>query len=153
MIEQGGIVHSEIVCGWWLDTGKREDLLAANRILLDELTNRIIKGRVDARSTVTGRADIDENTDIINSIIKGPVSIAGNCIIKDSTIHPFTSIGPGSVIENSSLEATIVVGNSRISNVSQIKDSVIGMHTEVTGHAGKKEAAVIFAGSHTKIRL
>jgi len=153
LIDQGEVIHSEIVCGWWLDTGKKDDLLTANRIILDEVTNRLIRGNVDTVSTVTGRADIGEETQIINSVIKGPVSIAEKCVIKNSAIHPFTSIGPGSVIENSSLEQTIIVGNSHISDVAQIKDSIIGTHVEIIGKTKNQEAVTILLGSYSSIEI
>ncbi len=153
LIDQGKIIHSEIVCGWWLDTGKKEDLLNANRIILDENTERLIRGNIDASSTVTGRVEIGEGTEIINSVIKGPVSIGEKCLIKNSAIHPFTSIGTGSVIENVSMEQSIIIGSSRIVDIAQMKDSIIGLNYEVTGRPENKQPVSVFLGSNGKIKL
>jgi len=84
LIDSGKTVRSHILNGWWLDTGKKDDLLKANRVVLDEFLSRDIRGRVDAKSRIVGRAEIKETSVIENSEIRGPASIAEGCSIKNS---------------------------------------------------------------------
>lgn len=78
--------------GWWLDAGKKDDLLEANRVVLDDYLKRDIKGEVDSQSQIIGRVEIRDGTKIENSLIRGPVSIAEDCRIRNSLIAPFSSI-------------------------------------------------------------
>jgi len=153
LLDQGKEVNSQTVCGWWLDTGKKDDLLAANRIVLEEFAGRDIRGQVDAASTITGRVEIGSETQIINSIVTGPVSIAGNCIIKNATVKPYTSINDGCYVDNASLENTIVLGNVSIRHILYLKDSIIGNHTEILGKADNTRQIKVFLGSYSKLEI
>lgn len=153
LVDNGSKVGSHTVCGWWLDTGKREDLLTANRLILEGYGDLSLKGEIDSNSKVSGRVDIGENAKIRNSTVRGPVSIAEGCLIEGSHIGPFTSIGAKSVIENSSLENTIILENCRISNVSDLRDSIIGNFADITGNRENKKAIKVFIGSYSKIEV
>ena len=72
LLDKGLTVRSHILDGWWLDTGKKDDLLEANRVVLDSLIQRNIKGEVDSHSEVAGRVDIQSGARIESSIIRGP---------------------------------------------------------------------------------
>ncbi len=102
LLDCGLEVKSHLVTGWWLDTDKKDDLLEANRVVLDDYTRRNIQGNVDNQSQVIGRVEIGVDSHIQNSIIRGPVVIAPHCQVLNSYIGPFTSIGEGSFIEKSS---------------------------------------------------
>jgi len=125
LLDMGKEVRSHTLEGWWLDTGKKEDLLEANRIILDEQIVDVVHGKVDALSRISGKVDIKEGTRIENSQIQGPVSISARCRITNSFIGPHTSIGADSVIENSTVESSIVMDNSRIINSKPIKADII----------------------------
>ncbi|MFC2013353.1 glucose-1-phosphate thymidylyltransferase [Chloroflexota bacterium] len=131
LLEMGKQVKSHILKGWWLDTGTKDDLLKANRLMLDAFQNRDIKGKVDSQSQVVDRVEIRQGTEVVGSTIRGPVSIAEDCRIKNSHIGPFTSIGTGTVIENSSVEYSVILENCRIYKIKRLADSVIGKSTEV----------------------
>jgi glucose-1-phosphate thymidylyltransferase len=83
LIDSGKKVRSHILTGWWLDTGKKDDLLEANRIVLDDYLKRDIRGEVDSQSRVVGRVEIRQGVRIENSTIRGPVSIAEECKVRD----------------------------------------------------------------------
>jgi len=131
LLEMGKEVRSHILQGWWCDTGKKDDLLEANRIVLDDFLKRDIKGEVDSQSRIEGRVEIKEGARIENSLIQGPVSIAENCRVKNSSIGPFTSISAEAVIEDSSIEHSVILENSRIFKIQHLADSIIGRNTEV----------------------
>ncbi len=130
LLEMEREVRSHILKGWWFDTGTKEDLIKANRAVLDNYLKRDIKGEVDSQSQIVGRVAIREETKIENSIIRGPVSIAQKCRIKDSVIGPFTSIGAGTVIDSSSVKNSVILENCHISNIENLADSVINRVNE-----------------------
>jgi glucose-1-phosphate thymidylyltransferase len=91
LLDSGAKVKSQVMDGWWLDTGKKDDLLAANTMVLDSWCQRELRGDVDESSDIQGRVEIGEGTTISNSRIRGPVVIGENCKVSDSFIGPFTS--------------------------------------------------------------
>ena len=131
LLEMGKRVRSHILRGWWLDTGTKDDLLKANQVVLDDFLRRDIKGNVDSKSHIVGRVEIRQGTEVIDSTIRGPVSIAEDCRIKNSVIGPFTSIGAGTVIEDSSVEHSVILENCRLCKIERLADSVSGRSTDV----------------------
>ena len=153
LLDMGKEVKSHILKGWWLDTGKKDDLLEANRVVLDEFLKRNIMGKIDSPSKIMGRVEVKDNTKIENSTIRGPVSIAENCHIKNSFIGPFTSIGSGTVVEGSFIEHSVILNNSNIYNIERLEDSVIGKNTKVT-HSNKGfKITKLFIGDDAKVEL
>ena len=110
LLDDGQRVRSHVLTGWWLDTGKKDDLLEANRVVLDTMLRRDIAGEMDSRSQVVGRVEVGRGTRVVSSTIRGPVSIGEECLITNSHIGPFTSVGPGTVIEGSSVEHSVISG-------------------------------------------
>lgn len=126
LIEKGYVVQPYIVKEWWKDTGRPEEILEANRFMLDYIEESI-KGKIDKKSSITGKVLIEEGTEIINSVIKGPVVVGKNCKIADSFIGSYTSIGNNSLIENSKIECSVLMEKCYILNINeQIKDSLFG---------------------------
>lgn len=153
LVDMGKEVKSHTLSGWWLDTGKKNDLLEANRIVLDEQLKRRIKGEVDHASRIIGRVEVREGTRVEGSVIRGPVSIAENCLIINSFIGGFTSIGAGTEIQDSSVEYSLIMSNSRILGIRTLSDSVIGRNVEITKEEQKLQATRFFVGDDTRIEL
>lgn len=153
LIDTNKNVHSHVLEGWWLDTGKKSDLLEANRVILDEFLNPDIKGDIDQSSEIVGRVEIKAGTKVENSLIRGSVSIAEDCHIKDSFIGPFTSIGAGTVIEESSIEHSVILGNCHILKIDRLADSVIGKGTEVIKLEQNFKALRLFIGDDAQVDL
>ena len=153
LLEMGRGVRSHILHGWWLDTGKKDDLLEANRAVLDDFLERDIRGDIDATSQVVGRVEIREGTKIENSTIRGPASIAERCYIRNSLIGPFTSIGAGTTLDHSSVEHSVILDDCHICRVERLEDSLIGRGVEVS-RAGEKLGAVnLFVGDDARLEL
>jgi len=131
LIHNGGQVLSQILEGWWLDAGSRDDLLKANRIMLEQFTPGKVSGRVDAQSSLDGVVEIGEGTLVENSKINGPVSIGADCIIKNSFIGPFTCVSDRTTIENSSVENSVILSYCHICASQSLKDSVIGQSVKL----------------------
>jgi glucose-1-phosphate thymidylyltransferase len=94
LIDQGRSVHPHIVSGWWKDTGKVEDMLEANRIILDTFTAKGIE-TVDDGSRVEGKVVVEPGARIFASTIRGPAIIGAGSEIRGAFVGPYTSIGPG----------------------------------------------------------
>jgi glucose-1-phosphate thymidylyltransferase len=152
LLEMGRQVRSYILKGWWLDTGSKDDLLAANRTVLDRWLKRDIRGSLDSSSRAVGRVAIGPGTEVVSSTIRGPASVAGDCRIKNSVIGPFTSIGAGTVIEDCSVENSIILENCRLRGVKGLVNSLIGRRAAAV--KGEDDAAVsLFLGSDAGVEL
>jgi glucose-1-phosphate thymidylyltransferase len=131
MINMSFKVKAEILDTWWLDTGKKDDILTANAKVLDEYTKQDIKG-VTQDSKIEGRVAIQENAKLINSTVRGPCVIGGGCVIENSFIGPYTSIGNGTKIVDSAIEYSVILDNAQIIGVDRLEESLIGKHAKVT---------------------
>jgi glucose-1-phosphate thymidylyltransferase len=137
LLERNYNVGYRIVKGWWFDTGKKDDILKVNALILDERLERRIEGEI-INSDVEGRVAIDKDTKVINSTIRGPTVIGRGCYIENAFIGPFTSIGDNVKIVNSSVEYSIVMGGAVIENVDRIEDSLIGKNVKILRREGRK---------------
>jgi glucose-1-phosphate thymidylyltransferase len=146
-------VRSHILTGWWLDTGKKDDLLEANRVVLDTVVRRKIRGQVDANSRVVGRVEIGEGTRIENSTIRGPVSIGEECLIRNSFVGPFTSIGSATTVEDSSIEHSVILENGRISQIARLEDSLLGKGVALRKADDRFRAVRLFVGCDSTLEL
>jgi glucose-1-phosphate thymidylyltransferase len=131
MINMGFKVKAETLNTWWLDTGKKDDILVANAKVLDEYTKRKINGVVQ-ESKIEGRVTIQENAKVINSTVRGPGVIGDGCVIENSFIGPYTSIGDGTKIIDSSIEYSVILEDAQISGVDRLGESLIGKNAKVT---------------------
>lgn len=153
LIDMGRVVQSHILTGWWLDIGKKDDLLKANRVVLEGLLQPSIKGEVDANSQVMGRVEIKERARVENSVIRGPLSLAEGCRVKDSFIGPFTSIAAETVIEGSCIERSVILEGCSISNIGRLEDSVIGKCSKIIGLKRNSKAVRLFIGDNEIVEL
>lgn len=136
LIDEGLEVRSHEVRGWWKDTGTLHDLLEANRIVLDALSESN-QGQVDERSQLLGRVVIEEGALIRNSIIQGPAIIGRGTRVANCLLGPYVSLYHEVEVESSELANSIVLAESTIRHVpGRIRDSLIGKH--VTLHAGDR---------------
>src|SRR5688572_31921447 len=71
LIDRGLTVRPHIVDGWWKDTGKLEDMLEANRLILDRIEPRI-EGSVDSESRIEGKVVLEAGASVERSTIRGP---------------------------------------------------------------------------------
>jgi len=154
LINTEKMVESRTLEGWWLDTGKKDDLLSANQIVLDNQIRPLMLGNADDRSQVIGRVQVGKGTTIINSSIRGPVVIGENCYLKNCFIGPYSSIGNNVNIVEAELEHSVVLEGATIDNIQQrIVDSLVGRRA-VLGTSPKRPKAVRFmVGDDCQIEL
>jgi glucose-1-phosphate thymidylyltransferase len=152
LIDNGYKVEAEFVRGWWKDTGKPEDILEANRIILDGKIDYYNEGEI-INSKIYGRVKIEKGTKIENSVIKGPVIIGKNTIIKDSYIGPYTSIGENCIIENSEIEDSVIMDGTEIKNMERISESLIGRNVKVNKTRMKPATNKFVIGDTSSIEI
>ncbi len=130
--KKGGRLKAHIVTGWWKDTGKPEDILEANRFLLDDI-QRSLEGTVETGARVEGRVQIGAGSIVkADCVVRGPTVIGRDCIIGPGTyVGPYTSIGDGSRLIGADIEASIVIGDCTIETPNKIVNSLIGRHTTI----------------------
>jgi glucose-1-phosphate thymidylyltransferase len=133
LIKQGFQVGYSEITGWWKDTGKPQDLLEGNQLLLSQINNSNIQGEIDINSTIEGIVTIEKGAQVKgNSFIRGPVVIGENSIIEDSYIGPYTSIGYDCKIKNSEIEHSLLMNNITIHSSKRIVDSILGNSVIIT---------------------
>jgi glucose-1-phosphate thymidylyltransferase len=131
LVEHGYKVQPHLVSGWWKDTGKIEDILDANRLILETISGNN-QGDVDNASKISGEVVIEKGVVVQNSIIRGPAIIGANSEILDSYIGPFTSIQNDCKIIHTEIEHSIVLERSEIIEVgSRIDESLIGREVKI----------------------
>ncbi|MEO5618354.1 MAG: glucose-1-phosphate thymidylyltransferase [Candidatus Eisenbacteria bacterium] len=153
LISSGKRVHSHVIHGWWKDTGKVEDMLEGNRVVLGGLEPRI-EGTVDEATVIEGRVSIGPGAVIERSRLRGPLIIGANARIADAYIGPFTSIADGVEVVHSEIEHSIVLERSRILHVPQrIESSLIGKDVVVCASDSRPRTHRLMLGDSSRVEL
>ncbi|OGP58897.1 MAG: glucose-1-phosphate thymidylyltransferase [Deltaproteobacteria bacterium RBG_13_61_14] len=153
LVDRGYRVVPHVVEGWWKDTGRVEDILEANRMVLDTLESRI-QGRVDKKSRVQFKVVIEKGARVVRSVIRGPAIIGEGSLIQDSYIGPFTSIDRGCRIERAEIEHSIVLAQSTLRDIPQrIEDSLIGRDVVISRSGGRPSVLRFMVGDASRVEL
>ena len=153
LVDSGYDVRPHIVTGWWKDTGKLEDILEANRMILDDLETSI-EGKVDEDSEVYFKVVVEKGALIRNSTLRGPAIIGEGAQVINSFIGPFTSIARGSKVIGSEVEHSILLDNCSVVDIkTRIVDSLIGRNAEVTESQLKPKAFRFMLGDYSKVGI
>ncbi len=151
LIDNGYKVEASIVTGWWKDTGKPEDILEANRLVLDDIRSKN-EGKVE-NSKIMGRIVIERRAVIKDSVIKGPCIIGENSQVINSYIGPYTSIGNNCEIEGTEIEDSVIMDGSKIINAGRIVESLIGKNVRVQECNSKPCGHRFVVGDNSEILL
>ncbi len=150
LIDQGLEVRPHVIDGWWKDTGRLEDLLEANRIMLTDLERRI-DGTVDASSEIAGPVVIERGASVVRSSIRGPAIIGEGTSLVDSFVGPYTSISARCTIEDSEIEHSVIWEGSTIIGMHRLEDSLIGREVVVDRSDRKPKAYRMMLGDHSRV--
>jgi len=152
LINKNFNVEPHIINGWWKDTGKLEDMLEANRMILEDL-EELHKGEVDSKSKIIGRIHLEKGSKVINSVIRGPVIIGENTVIENSYVGPFTSVYYDCMIKSSEVEHSIILEKSEIDDMHRIEDSLVGKNVKIGRTLQKPKAYRLMVGDNSKVEV
>jgi glucose-1-phosphate thymidylyltransferase len=153
LIDRGLTVRPHIVEGWWKDTGKLEDILEANRLILDTLERRI-EGKVDDDSRVEGKVVIEDGAAVERSVIRGPAIIGRGARIVHAYVGPFTSIMNDVEIRDSEVEHSIVLEGASLSDLAnRVIDSLIGKNVRIYRIPLKPSAYRFMLGDNSEVGI
>jgi glucose-1-phosphate thymidylyltransferase len=154
LIDKKQHVDSHILQSWWLDTGKKDDMLEANRVVLDEMTDFVQDGKLEGKTIVSGRVHIGKGTVLKNCHVRGPAVIGENCTIEETYIGPFTSIGDNTKVTHAEIEFSILRENCQVIDFGgRIEASLIGTNVELTRGHRKPVAYSFMLGDDSKVEI
>jgi glucose-1-phosphate thymidylyltransferase len=140
------------VTGWWKDTGRPDDLLEANRMMLSTLTARV-GGDVDTASRIEGVVVVEPGAKVVRSKLRGPVIVGADATLEDARVGPFVSVGPGCTVQASGVEDSILMAGSVVSRVEGVVErSILGRGVEIR-HSGTAGVHRIIAGDLTQVEV
>ena len=152
MIDAGRTVRAEMVTGWWKDTGKLEDLLEANRMMLSRLEPRV-DGEVDGPSRIVGRVVVEDSAKVTRSVVRGPAIIGRGTIVEDSLVGPNASIYEDCAVVASEVEDSIVMERCRLEDVRGMAQSLLGKDVEVRRGRARPAAYRLMLGDQSQVEV
>ena len=152
LIDRGLQVEPHVVTGWWKDTGRIDDMLEANRLILDVLETRI-EGDLEDTS-IEGRIVIEPGARLVRSSVRGPAIIGAGAVIEDAYIGPYSAISPGVVVRRAEVEHSILLEDSRLEDLdARVESSLIGRGVTIARTAEKPRAYRFMVGDSSTIGL
>jgi len=151
LVDDGRTVRAAMVGGWWKDTGRPEDLLEANRMMLRQLVPRI-DGEVDDESRLAGTVVLQRGARVARSAIRGPVVIGEGTVVEHSVIGPDVAISYGCTVRGSEIEDSIVMEQCTIEDVRSMAGSILGRGVDVR-RATRPEIYRLIVGDHSQVRV
>jgi glucose-1-phosphate thymidylyltransferase len=152
LLDSGRRVEPHIVRGWWKDTGRLDDMLEANRLILDTLLPDVQGELVD--SQVEGRVVIHEGARLERSTVRGPAIIGRGAVLRDAYIGPYTAVGDGCVIEHSEIEHSILLENSSVRHLGgRMESSLLGKNVAVARGDRQPRAYRFMVGDNSEIGI
>ncbi|HWP33713.1 MAG TPA: glucose-1-phosphate thymidylyltransferase [Solirubrobacterales bacterium] len=153
LIDAGRSVRSEVVSGWWKDTGQLADMLEANRLVLEEIETRV-EGEVDAGSRVEGRVIVEPGASVERSVVRGPAVIGSGAHIEDAYIGPYTSIGDDVHVRRSEIEHSIILSGSVVEDLgTRMEASLLGKEVKLTRSQGMPKTLRMLVGDKSEIEI
>jgi glucose-1-phosphate thymidylyltransferase len=153
LIDRGLTVRPHLVDGWWKDTGKLEDMLEANRLILDTFERRI-EGSVDAESRIEGKVVIEPGAVIERSVVRGPAIIGRGARIIHGYVGPFTSIGADVEIRDTEIEHSIVLEGCCLRDLAnRVIDSLLGKNVKIYREPVKPSAYRFMLGDNSEVGI
>jgi glucose-1-phosphate thymidylyltransferase len=153
LIDEGRTVRSEVVRGWWKDTGQLADMLEANRLVLEELVTEI-EGEVDEASKLEGRVVLGPGARLERSVVRGPAVIGAGAVVEDAFIGPYTSIGDDVHVRRSEVENSIVLSGSVVEDLgTRMEASLLGKEVKLTRSEGMPQTLQLLVGDRSEIKL
>ncbi len=152
LIDQGREVHAQVLDTPWIDTGKMEDMLEANALVLDEIAPSVAPDAIVEGSILDRRVTVERGARIVNSIIHGPTIIGEDTVIEDAYVGPYTSIYHHTMLQRCEIERSIVLENSIIRDLDvRLHGCLIGRDVTVQRRDQKPRALTLSLGDHSTV--
>jgi glucose-1-phosphate thymidylyltransferase len=152
LVDTGRRVEPHVVQGWWKDTGRLEDMLEANRLVLDRIERRIDGTLTD--SSCEGRVVIEAGAVLERSTVRGPAIIGANARLIDAYIGPYTAIGDGCVIQDAEVEHSILLEGSSVRDLgARMESSLLGKDVAIARSLGQPRAYRFLVGDQSEIGI
>ncbi len=152
LVDDGMRVEPHIVKGWWKDTGRLEDMLAANRLVLETVEGRVEGELID--SQVDGRVVIEPGAKLERSAVRGPAIIGAGARLTDCYVGPYTAIGEGCVIENAEVEHSILLTGSSVCDLAgRMESSLLGRNVKIGRDHRQPRAYRFLVGDYSEIGI
>ena len=152
LVDEGRRVEPHIVRGWWKDTGRLEDMLEANRLVLDRIEPRMEGELIDAQCD--GRVVVEAGARLERTTVRGPAIIGAGARITDAYIGPYTSIGEGCVITAAEVEHSILLEGSQVANLEgRMESSLLGRNVKISRGVRQPRAYRFMVGDNSEIGI
>jgi glucose-1-phosphate thymidylyltransferase len=152
LVDDGMRVEPHIVKGWWKDTGRLDDMLAANRLVLETIEGRV-EGQL-SESQVDGRVVIEPGATLERSAVRGPAIIGAGARLVDCYVGPYTAVGEGCVIENAEVEHSILLSGSQVCNLAgRMESSLLGRNVKIGRDQRQPRAYRFLVGDNSEIGI
>ena len=152
LLDSGLRVEPHVVEGWWKDTGRLDDMLEANRLILDNVEPRMDGELVDSR--VDGRVVVEAGARLERSNVRGPAMIGAGTRLVDAYVGPYTSIGEGCTIENAEVEHSILLAGSSVHNLAgRMESSLLGRNVAIARDDRQPRAYRFMVGDNSEISI
>jgi glucose-1-phosphate thymidylyltransferase len=152
LVDDGLTVEPHVVKGWWKDTGRLEDMLAANRLVLDTIDGRVEGELVD--SQVDGRVVIEPGARLERCAVRGPAIIGPRASLKDCYVGPYTSVGEGCRVENAEVEHSILLAGAAVCDLAgRMESSLLGRNVRIGRDKHQPRAYRFLVGDNSEIGI
>ncbi len=152
LVDSGLRVDPHVVQGWWKDTGRLEDMLAANRLVLDTIATRVDGELVD--SQVDGRVIVEAGARLERSSVRGPAIIGAGAQLIDAYVGPYTAVGEDCVISGAEVEHSILLAGSEVRNLDgRMESSLLGRNVKIGRGERQPRAYRFMVGDNSEIGI
>jgi glucose-1-phosphate thymidylyltransferase len=152
LVDGGMRVEPHIVKGWWKDTGRLDDMLEANRLVLDTIDSRVEGELIE--STTHGRVIIEPGARLERATVRGPAIIGAGARLTDCYIGPYTAVGDGCVVDDAEVEHSILLEGSQVRRLhGRMESSLLGRNVVIGRSVGQPRAFRFMVGDNSEIGI
>ncbi len=153
LLDAGARVEPHVVRGWWKDTGRLDDMLEANRLILENLEPSV-EGELED-SQIDGRVVIGAGARLMRTTVRGPAIIGAGAELRDCYIGPYTAVGEGCVVEGAEIEHSILLAGSSVRGLAgRMESSLLGRNVRIGRDPSRQPRAYRFmVGDYSEIGI
>src|ERR671916_537637 len=152
LIDGGRRVESHIVRGWWKDTGRLDDMLDANRLILETIDRSVEGELIDAQ--IDGRVIVEAGARLERTTVRGPAIIGAGAVLRDCYVGPYTAVGRHCVIEGAEVEHSILLEGSSVRGLDgRMESSLLGRGVAISRDDRQPRAYRFMVGDNSEIGI